>query len=141
MWRRPLWALARAVALGWLLVVGPAELAVTIGRLLSRLVGDAEALLVLIVAARSFTVALGMAVGLALLRESSSAVFGARLWALLELATMALVLATTIVPSNLMPGTRLPISGVYASLVMVVLIVAGRSARPGRADQAKFFSA
>lgn len=116
----------RMLALTWLLVVGPADLATTVARLLPRLMAEADPLLLIAVVARAMTAAVGVATGLGVLRRLADVWPLAIVWAALEAMTMAVVLFTTVVPTNRLPGTAPLIAALYG-LVIAAVLVAARS--------------
>lgn len=120
--------LLRNLAIAWLVVLAPADMATTFVRLLPRLLGDASHVaLVLLVAARLTTVAVGTVVGVALWRRDPAAQALSRIWVPAECLTLALVWSTTIVPTNRAPGTLLPLVVVYVGMAALVFNVARSS--------------
>lgn len=118
--------LLRVVAVVWLVLVGPFDLAATMARLLPRLFGAPDLLLIAVVLARAGTVGLGVAVGVALWRRADGILVLARLWLVAECLTLASIWTTAIVPSNVAPGMRLPVVVLYAALAGCVWLAARR---------------
>jgi hypothetical protein len=117
----------RIIALVWLLGVGPLNLAATISRLLPRLLDQPSPALLLLTAARVCTAALGMAVGLTILRASPGVRPLAIAWLALESVTLALIWGTDVIPTNRPPGLLVPTVVVYAFLAALVWTTARRS--------------
>jgi hypothetical protein len=117
----------RTLALLWLLVVGPLDLAATVSRLLPRLVDQPAYGLLALTAARACAAALGVAVGLSITREAPGTRSLGLAWLALELTTLLLVWTTEIVPTNRPPGFLLPTVVVYLTLAGLVFTTTHRS--------------
>ncbi len=114
------------MALGWLLIVAPVELASTLAARLSGpmpAIGLAGAALVLL---RILTVAAGLMLGRHLAQGDVDVRRLALAWACADLGTLALVLASTRLPSNRPPGDAPFVWGVYALAALVVVLAARR---------------
>lgn len=121
------WTVVRGIALAWLLVVGPLNLASTVSRLLPRLVDQPTVAILALTAARACAAALGVAVGLSMMRVAPGVRTLAAAWIGLEAATLALVWSTDVVPTNRPPGLLVPTIVVYATLAALVWTSAYRS--------------
>lgn len=120
--RRPVLAVLRVAALVWLLLLAPLELATTLAALTSRPVVPAVLGLIL-VAARVATVATGLVLGRHLLQRHLAPRPLAMAWAVADLGTLALVLATRALPSNRLPGDAPWVWLTYAAAAALVLVV------------------
>ena len=121
---RRLWHRMTGVgALGWLLLVEPFDLAVTLAREVTRpdLAGWLPWLLL---GSRVAVVALGLATGLSLARRAPPALALARMWAAGEAATLTVVWSSAVWPTNRPPGLLLPVALVYTAAVACVLLAA-----------------
>jgi hypothetical protein len=105
--------LVRGLALVWLVGVAPFDLAATIARHLPRLLGEAGPAFLVLALARMATVALGVAVGVSLMRRAPATRTLANLWLVAEGLTLGLVWTSGTVPSNRPPGLMLPLVGLY----------------------------
>lgn len=117
----------RGIALAWLLVVGPLNLAATVSRLLPRLLDRPTIALLALTAARVCAAALGVAVGLSIVRAAPGVRALAAAWMALEVATLALVWFTDVIPTNRPPGWLVPTIVVYLTLAALVWTTTHRS--------------
>ena len=120
-------AAVRAIALAWLLVVEPLDLASTVSRLLPRLLDQPGPGLLALTAARACVAALGVAVGLTILRSAPGTRSLATAWVVLEVVTLALVWTTNMIPTNRPPGLLAPTIAVYLALAGLVWTTTHRS--------------
>lgn len=123
------WAgkVVRGIALAWLLVVGPLNLASTVSRLLPRLIDQPTMAMLALTAARACAAALGVAVGLSIVRAAPGVRGLAAAWIVLEVATLALVWSTDVIPTNRPPGLLVPTIVVYLTLATLVWTTTHRS--------------
>lgn len=122
------------MALGWLLIVAPVELASTLAARLSGpmpAIGLAGAALILV---RVLTVAAGLMLGRQLAQADADVRRLAMAWACADLGTLALVLTSTRLPSNRPPGDAPFVWALYALAALVVVLAARR--RPERPPRA-----
>lgn len=121
--------MTRLLAVVWLIVAAPLELASALASLLSGpspRVGVAAGLLV---AARVAVTAAGLMLGRRLLQRNTDARGLALAWAVADLGTLGIVLASGAWPSNRMPGDE-PLAWLgYAVAAAVVLVAASRQGR------------
>lgn len=117
----------RGIALAWLLVVGPLNLASTVSRLLPRLLDQPTIAMLALTAARAGAAALGVAVGLSIVRAAPGVRGLAAAWMVLEVATLALVWLTDVIPTNRPPGLLVPTIVVYLTLATLVWTTTHRS--------------
>lgn len=117
----------RGIAVAWLLVVGPLNMASTVSRLLPRLLDQPAVALLALTAARACAAALGVAVGLSIVRAAPGVATLSAAWVALEVSTLALVWFTDVVPSNRPPGLLVPTIAFYLSLAALVWTTTHRS--------------
>ena len=117
----------RLAAIAWLLLLAPLELASTLSGWLARMPGPSAWSAVVLIALRLLVTAVGVTIGRGLLRHDVGDVRGwAVVWAAADLGTLAVVLASGALPSNLMPGDAPMVWLAYAVAALVVLVAAFR---------------
>ncbi|MGI8673590.1 MAG: hypothetical protein ACR2LU_13405 [Luteitalea sp.] len=129
--------LVRGGALLWLLVLAPLDLSVILVRLLSA-VTPWRLPAVALISGRVAAVALGMVLGRRLAARETGLGSVAVLWAAVDLATLALVLATDVVPTSRSPGWAPVVWATAAGLAALVVLAAWLSAaRPASSGAAR----
>lgn len=116
--------LVRLVALVWVCGVAPLELATTLTSLLAKPTGTIGAAGIGLVLVRGLIVAVGLIVGRQLAQRATDARPLAVRWALGDLVTLALVMATDVLPSSRLPGSGPFVWAAYAGLDLLVVIAA-----------------
>jgi len=113
----------RVIAIAWLCAAAPLELASALAALIGRptSVGATGSVLIL---ARVAVVAGGLVLGRGLLQRTPGLRRPAVLWAVADLGTLALVLATRVLPSNRAPGDGLIVWAAYAAAAVIVVLAA-----------------
>ena len=109
-------------------MAAPLELATALTGLATGPAGSIGGFGLALAFARGLAVAVGLIVGRQIMQRADTAASLARTWAVADLGTLALVLATDVLPSNRLPGTGLLVFGLYATLAIVVLLVAREEA-------------
>lgn len=118
----------RLAASAWLLLIAPLELASTLTRLLSRL-GDGIGLVAIgLVVVRVLVVVVGILVGRLLWQRSAHVLRPALVWAVADLGTLAMALASHALPSNRAPGDGLVAFAGYAGAALIVVVAAQMTA-------------
>lgn len=107
--------LVLSLALVWLVCIAPLDLAITTTRHLSRLFAGESPAFIALVLARVVSVALGMAVGVALWQRAAAARQLTRVWLATEAVTLVCIWFTSIIPTNRPPGLLLPVIGLYVA--------------------------
>ena len=127
----------RVVALAWLLVIAPVELATTLATLITGPRAMPGAAVVGLVLVRVLVVTAGLVLGRHLLRPDEDTRVFARVWACADLGTLAVVLASDSLPTNRRPGDAPLVWLVYAAAALAVVVASSPSAsgraRPRRA--------
>jgi hypothetical protein len=121
---RPWRAIARIVAIAWLIVIAPVELASTLAGLVARPVPRPGAVAVAMIALRILVTAGGLVLGQRLAQRSGGTRAVALAWAVADLGTLALVLASGGLPSNRAPGDGPLVWGIYAVAALIVVAAA-----------------
>lgn len=111
------------LALAWLLVIAPLELAASLASLLSRPVESLGLTAAVLVAARVLVIAAGLVLGRRLAQRASGLRGFAVRWAAADLGTLAIALATAAVPSSRAPGDA-PIVWMGYALAAIVVVAA-----------------
>lgn len=119
----------RVVALAWVWVVAPLELATALTSMRSTPLDLPGVTGLVLMASRGLTVAVGLILGRQLAARDSEVRQSAVRWALLDLGTLALVLASDVLPSNRLPGTG-PLVWLGYAILDGLVVLAARSARP-----------
>ena len=114
----------RLAALAWLLVLAPLELATALARLVVDLAEAPGGLALTIVAARVLVVAAGLVLGRQMAQRAPATRSFARRWAVADLGTLAIALATSALPSSRMPGDAPVAWAAYALAALVVVAAA-----------------
>ena len=117
-------AVLRVVALAWLLVAAPLELATSLAGLVSRSPVHLGLPAHGLIASRVLVVALGLVLGRQIARRATGLRPFARRWAVADLGTLAIALASDAVPSSRAPGDALLVWGTYALAALLVVAVA-----------------
>lgn len=126
--------LARAVALTWLLAVAPFELASALATLASGPWTPLTPSGAAIIAIRVAVTAAGLVLGRAVLARRADVMAFAVAWAVADLASLAVVLATRLVPTNRAPGTGVTVWLVYLAAAAVVTMAAASARASGPDD-------
>ena len=116
--------LVRSLAMVWLVGVAPLDLAITTTRHLSRLFAGASPAFIVLVLARVVSVALGLAVGVALWQRAPAARGLAGVWLATEVVTLGLIWSTSVLPTNRPPGLLVPVICLYAAAGVTVWFAA-----------------
>lgn len=128
----------RGTALSWLFVLAPIEMATTLARLTSMGLTSVGTTGVALVVARALVVTAGVVLGRQLWQRESGARPLAIAWAVGDLVTLAIVLASSALPTSRPPGAAPMVWLAYAAMAGIVLAVAARDASatdgPGSAD-------
>jgi hypothetical protein len=123
------------VAIAWLIVIAPIELASTLAGLLARPVRGPGAVAVAMIALRILVTAGGLVLGQRVAQRSGGTRAVALAWAVADLGTLALVLASGRLPSNRAPGDAPLVWGIYAVAALIVIAAAPAAASvEGRHD-------
>lgn len=123
-------------ATGWLVALAPLELATTLTRLMGRLGDGLGGAAIGLVALRVIVVVVGILVGRHLWQWSAHVLRPALVWAVADLGTLALVLASGVLPGNRAPGDG-PIAWLgYAGAALVVIVAAQMTQDAARAGRA-----
>ncbi len=118
--------LLRFAAAAWLLVLAPLDLAVTLARLATRSASTPAGLAVALIAARVFVSATGLVLGARIVQRTPGIRPVAYRWAVLDLVTLALALATTALPTSRVPGDAPFVWLVHAVAAVAVVRAAVR---------------
>lgn len=110
----------------WVCVVAPLELATALTGLVARPSSGLDATAVALILLRVLVVASGLIVGRQLSHPDASTGALALRWALADLVTLAILLATGLLPSNRWPGTAPLVWAGYAALDGLVVLAARR---------------
>ena len=107
--------LVRSLAIVWLMGVAPMDLAITTTRHLPRLFAGASPAFIVLVLARVVSVAIGMAVGVALWQRAAPVRSLAGIWLVTEVLTLVFIWFTSVIPTNRPPGFLVPVVCLYAA--------------------------
>jgi hypothetical protein len=121
----------RVVALAWLLVIAPVELATALATLITGPRAMPGAAVVSLVVCRVVVVTAGLMLGRHLLRPDEDTRLFARVWACADLGTLAAVLASDGLPTNRRPGDAPLVWLVYAAAALAVVVASSLSPSGG----------
>ena len=107
--------------MAWLLIVAPLEVATELAALVSRPAFSLGAAAIALLAARALVVAAGLMVGRQIARRVEGTRPVACLWASADLVTLAVVLATSALPTNRPPSDAPLVWALYALAALVVV--------------------
>lgn len=111
-------------------MVAPLELATTLTGLVTGPSSRVDAAAVVLILSRVVVAAVGLLVGRRLIQPDAATRGLAPRWALADLVTLAILLATGVLPSNRLPGTAPLVWAGYALLDGLVVIAARRRGAP-----------
>lgn len=112
--------MARIAAVAWLMVLAPAELAAALARAIVAPSAGMGLVAAALIALRVLVTAGGLMLGRHLLARRPVIRF-ALTWAVADLGTLALALASDWLPSSRMPGDAPIVWGLYAVAALVVI--------------------
>lgn len=118
----------RGAALSWLFVLAPIEMATTLARLTSMGPTSIGTTGVALVVARALVVTAGVVLGRQLWQRESGARPLAVAWATGDLVTLAIVLASSALPTSRPPGAAPLVWLAYAAMAGMVVAVTPRVA-------------
>ena len=116
--------------MAWLVVLAPAELASTLSRLLSARASDLGVIAMTLIALRVMITTGGLMLGRRLATSRTSVRRLALIWAAGDLGTLAVVLASGLLPSNRAPGDAAIVWCAYAAATLVVIAAASSPPPP-----------
>lgn len=118
----------RGTALSWLFVLAPIELATTLARLMSTGSTSIGMIGGVLVVARVLVVTAGLVLGRQLWQREPGARLLAIAWAIGDLVTLAIVLASSALPTSRPPGAAPLVWLAYAAMAGIVVAVTSRVA-------------